>query len=130
MKKIITIFLIFTAINYTNAQEEQKVRMTVGEGIIVAGYVNDGGYINFTGPSIKIIHKPYLVCIGVLPSLRFKEDKVAVGAPKNSTITPSLGFGLTFAYKHLAFQVPAYYNGKTAKADGLWHLGLGLGYKF
>lgn len=134
MKKYILItILVFSAfVNTLNAQDnsEKKVSATIAEGIVVVGYVDDGAYINFTGPSIKIINKPYLICLGVLPSLRIKEDKVAAGAPKNSVITPTLGMGATFAYKHLAIQVPLYYNGKTAKVDGKWNIGFGLGYKF
>ncbi len=74
--------------------------------------------------------KPYSFGFGMLPSVRIKEDKVVVSSKQNSLVTPSLGFGLTFAYKHLAIQVPAYYNGKSATADGTWKVGFGLGYKF
>ncbi len=119
-------------ITISNAQEvsEKKVSITAGEGTIVVGYVDKGAYINFTGPSFKLIHKPYVVWFGVLPSLRIKEDNVPVGAKKNSVLTPSLGFGVTFAYKHLAIQIPMYYNGKTTTTDGKWNPGIGLGFKF
>lgn len=132
MKKIIIYLLLsFGFINITNAQDtEKKIVTTVWDGAVIVGYVNDGGFINFGGPSIKIIKKPYSVGLGVLPSLRIKEDKVIAGQPKNSILTPTLGAGITFAYKHLVVQTPIYYNNKTAKADGKWNLGIGLGYKF
>ncbi|MNT98864.1 hypothetical protein D3C72_2415540 [compost metagenome] len=66
----------------------------------------------------------------MLPSLRIKEDKVAAGATKNAALTPNLGFGLTAAFRHLAIQVPFYYNTKTATKNGEWNPGVGLGYKF
>jgi hypothetical protein len=130
MKSITTIIIFISFISSVYAQDENKIKLTSGEGIVIAGYVNDGGFLNFTGPSIKLIHKPYLVVLGCLPSMRIKEDKVPEGAKKNAIITPSLGFGITFAYKHLAIQLPSYYNTKTATANGKWNLGLGLGYKF
>jgi hypothetical protein len=127
---MLLVFIGFITIS--NAQEvlEKNVSITAGEGIIVIGYVDNGAYINFTGPSLKLIHKPYVAWLGVLPSLRIKEDNVPAGAKKNSVLTPSLGFGLTFAYKHLAIQIPMYYNGKTTTTDGKWNPGIGLGFKF
>ncbi|WP_374165946.1 hypothetical protein [Arcticibacter sp. MXS-1] len=107
-----------------------KVGVTPFEGIIVAGYVDKGAYVNFTGPAVKFTRKPVSVSLGMMPSLRIKEDKVSEGAPKNSVITPSLGFGFTFSVRHLALQVPFYYNSKTAAKDGKWNPGIGIGYKF
>jgi hypothetical protein len=133
MNKIITIIVFFSIISSSRAQEpvaEKKVSLTVAEGVVVGGIVDGGGYINFTGPSIKIISKPYVIWFGVLPSLRIKEDDVPAGAKKNSLITPALGVGITFAYKHFAVQIPTYYNGKTSTSDGKWNVGLGVGYKF
>lgn len=100
------------------------------DGVIVAGYVDNGAYLNFSGPSIKYSRKPVVFAFGMLPGLRIKEDKVAEGSTSNSTITPSLGFGLTASYKHLAVQIPVYYTNKTAAKGGKWHPGFGLGYKF
>jgi hypothetical protein len=64
--------------------------------------------------------------IGVLPSLRFKEDN---GTTKNSLVTPSLGLGMTYTYKSIAVQIPFYYNSKTAITDGRWNIGIGVGLK-
>ncbi len=100
------------------------------DGVLVAGYVDHGAFINCTGPSIKFSKKPYSILLGMLPSLRIKEDKVATGATKNALVTPNLGLGLTAVFKHVALQVPIYYNNKTTIKDGEWNLGVGLGYKF
>lgn len=112
-----------------NAQESpSKITATLCDGFIIAGYVHDGGFINFGGPALKLTHKPFNFILGMLPSLKFKEDRT--GATKNSFITPTLGAGLTIAYKHIALQAPLYYNTKTASGNGRWHAGIGLGYKF
>jgi hypothetical protein len=100
------------------------------DGVIVAGYVDHGAYINCTGPSIKFTKKPYSLILGMLPSLRIKEDEVAPGAAQNSLVTPTLGLGITAVFKHIALQVPLYYNAKTVVKDGRWNPGVGLGYKF
>lgn len=100
------------------------------DGMVIAGYVDKGAFVNFGGPCIKFVNKPYVITLGMLPSLRIKEDKVTTGAKKNSPVTPNLGAGVSFAYKHLALQVPVYYNAKTAAADGRWNVGIGAGYRF
>ncbi|WP_442590960.1 hypothetical protein ACSBL2_06985 [Pedobacter sp. AW31-3R] len=100
------------------------------EGTIVAGYTDHGAYVNCTGPGIKFSRKPIALLVGLLPGLRIKEDKGTAGSTKNSVLTPSLGFGLTASYKHLAVQLPFYYNSKTAARNGKWNPGIGLGYKF
>jgi hypothetical protein len=129
-KKLLLISLLLLCSKIFAQEAVKKITATAGEGVIVVGYVNNGAYINFTGPSLKLVHKPYMIWLGVLPSLRIKNDDVPIGAKKNSVLTPALGAGLTLAYKHIALQVPIYYNAKTATSDGLWHLGVGLGYKF
>lgn len=107
-----------------------QTKAVLFEGIFVAGYVDNGAFINCAGPSIKFAKKPYAVLVGMLPSLRIKEDKVAPGAKHNSMVTPNLGFGATAVFHHVALQVPFYYNAKTAAKDGKWNVGVGLGYKF
>ena len=109
---------------------KSQTKAVLFDGTIVAGYVDHGAFINCTGPSIKFSKKPYTVLLGLLPSLRIKEDRVAAGAPKNAALTPNLGFGLTTAFRHIALQVPLYYNPKTAVKNGEWNVGVGLGYKF
>jgi len=106
-----------------------QTKLVLFEGIVAAGYVDHGAYINCTGPGLKVTKKPYMLLIGMLPSLRIKEDQVAAGATKNSMLTPNLGFGLTAAFKHIALQLPFYYNTKTSTKNGSWKLGVGLGYK-
>lgn len=96
------------------------------DGVIHVGYVNNGGYVNFSGPSLSITHKHSKFILGMLPSLRFKVDN---SSPKNATVFPTLGFGFTYGYKFLSFQLPIYYNPKTIINNGSWHLGFGIGYR-
>lgn len=121
--------LTLTARSQSNGNSVQT-KATLFEGVIVAGYVDHGAFINCTGPAIKFSKKPLSVLVGLLPSLRIKKDKVAAGAPQNSILTPNLGAGITAIYKHLAIQVPVYYNAKTSSKDGKWNPGIGIGYKF
>lgn len=95
-------------------------------GTILGGYVDQGAYVNFAGPSLGYSFGKSQILIGMLPSLRFKKDP---GTIKNSMVTPSLGFGITYTFKSLAFQVPIYYTNKTSTTNGHWNLGVGLGLK-
>lgn len=104
--------------------QKDKVKFTLYDGIFIGGYVDNGAFLNFTGPSINATYKNSKFIIGMLPSLRFKEDK---GTPKNAFVTPNLGIGFTYSYKMFAFQMPLYYNPKTATDNGQWHIGLGVG---
>ena len=97
------------------------------DGIVAAGYVDHGAYLNFTGPNVSYTRGKSKLIFGMLPSLRFKLD---TGTTKNSPIFPSLGVGLSYAYKHFVVQVPLYYNAKTSKTNGKWNVGVGLGYRF
>lgn len=122
-----TIFLPSIFVNKNVQAQEQKVKMVIFDGVVVGGYVDNGAYLNFTGPNINMTVKKSKLILSMLPSLRFKEDKSAI---KNSLVTPSLGAGLTFCYKSFAIQVPLYYNAKTATANGKWNVGAGIGYRF
>ncbi|MBO9594726.1 MAG: hypothetical protein J7599_17615 [Niabella sp.] len=127
--KLCTLAAILLLTKVTTAQTTgSKTNAALWDGMAVAGYVDKGAFINFGGPAVKWTHKPFCISLGMLPSLRVKEDKAS--ASRNATVTPSLGCGLSASYKHLALQVPLYYNAKTATADGKWNVGLGLGYKF
>jgi hypothetical protein len=106
-----------------------KTKAIIWDGMMVAGYVNQGGYVNFGGPSVKLNRKPWSIAFGILPTMRIKEDKVAEGAKKNSAITPTAGFGLTVGFKHLVVQVPVYYNPKSSTSNGEWNPGIGIGFK-
>lgn len=107
--------------------QKPKVRISFYDGIVIAGYVDEGGFLNFTGPNINFTANKHKVILGMLPSLRFKEDK---STPKNSFVTPNLGVGLTYSYQRFAIQVPCYYNAKTATQNGRWNAGIGLGVRF
>ena len=136
MKKLLTknacLAFVLCSFNWANAQDavSKKTSVIAWDGMIVAGYVDKGSYVNFGGPSIKFNKKPWSFGFGILPTMRIKEDKVAKGVTKNSAITPTAGFGFTFAYRHLVLQVPFYYNAKTAASNGKWNPGAGLGFKF
>ena len=119
----------FNSVNAQNVVAKQS-SIVAWDGMMVAGYVNQGSYVNFGGPSIKLIIKPWSFGFGILPTMRIKEDKVAKEASKNSIITPTAGFGFTFAYRHLVLQVPFYYNAKTTASNGKWNPGVGIGFKF
>ena len=104
--------------------QEEKVSFALFDGIFIGGYVDRGAFLNFTGPNMNATYKNSKFILGMLPSLRFKEDK---GTPKNAFVTPNLGVGFTYSYKIWAFQIPLYYNAKTATDNGRWHIGLGIG---
>lgn len=118
------LFFAFFPIFSASAQETGKVNATLFDGVVVGGYVDHGGYLNFTGPNVNFTSGNSKLILGMMPSLRFKEDDAT---PKNALVTPSLGVGITYCYKYLAFQVPLYYNPKTAVKDGKWNVGIGIG---
>ena len=135
MKKLIIktagITFFICSLNRADAQDvSKKVSLSAWDGMAVAGYVNKGGFVNFGGPTVRFIRKPVAAGFGILPTMRIKEESGTKDAPKNSAIMPTAGFGFTLVYKHLALQVPFYYNPKTATSNGKWNPGLGLGYKF
>lgn len=121
---MVIIFLLF-APSETWAQNS-SIKMITSDGTFVIGFVDDGAFLNFTGPSLSYQNYQTKILIGMLPSLRFKKDN---GNPKNSFVTPSLGIGITYLYQNLALQIPCYYQAKTNTTDGLWHVGLGIGFR-
>lgn len=125
MKQFIFALLLLTFIQRVYSQENM-LKIAAYEGLVVAGYVDQGAYLNFTGPNLGLGFKQAKIIIGMLPSLRFKSDN---NSPKNAFVTPTLGLGITYAYKSFAFQLPLYYNAKTAKSDGCWNIGFGIGIK-
>ncbi|MGJ7030311.1 hypothetical protein [Niabella hirudinis] len=130
-QKLLVLAAVLTLTKTANAQTAvSKTGAALWDGMVIAGYVNKGAFINFGGPAVKWTRKPFCVSLGMLPSLRIKEDRVTTGASKNAAVTPSLGCGLSASYKHLALQVPIFYNAKTAAANGKWNVGIGMGYKF
>jgi hypothetical protein len=128
MKKLIGFTVIFISIINFAQETNSKVKVSFFDGIAVAGYVDKGAFINFTGPNINFVHNQTKLILGMLPSMRIKEDKSAT--TKNSIITPNLGIGITVAYDKLALQIPFYYNAKTSTADGKWKIGIGFGCRF
>ena len=112
--------------NFSFSQKAKLSTLIAHGTIIVGGYVDNGGFLNFTGPGVKIQNGSSEIIIGLLPSLRLKKDS---GITKNTLATTSLGLGITCIYKYVALQVPIYYNGKTSVSDGKWKLGIGIGIK-
>ncbi|MCU7615872.1 hypothetical protein NZ698_01570 [Chryseobacterium sp. PBS4-4] len=128
MKKTVSTALLFSSTLFFAQENSSKIKASFFEGIVVAGYVDHGAFINFTGPNISFNHKSTKVMLGMLPSLRIKEDKSS--GTKNSAITPNLGVGIAAVYKKIVLQIPLYYNSKTATQNGNWKVGVGLGYSF
>lgn len=128
MKKYLYAGGIFISSFCFSQETGSKIRASFFDGIAVAGYVDHGAFVNFTGPHISFKNKDLKLILGMLPSLRIKEDRSA--GTKNSLITPNLGAGLTAVYKKLALQLPVYYNTKTTTQNGAWKIGIGIGYSF
>ncbi len=130
MKQTILLYLLTLLVSTAYSQDikpeppKPSIKFNPFDGTIIVGYVDNGAFLNFTGPNISFTHKSSKITLGMLPTLRFKEDK---GLFKNAPITPTLGCGLTYSYKMIAFQVPIYYNAKTATANGRWNVGVGIG---
>ncbi len=125
--------LFAICLNYSAAAQQApsvKTTLVAWDGMMVVGYVNNGAFINFGGPSLKFVRKPWILGFGILPTMRIKEDKVPKDSKKNSPVTPTAGFGATVAYKRIVLQVPFYYNPKTTASDGKWYPGVGIGFKF
>lgn len=125
MKSLLIIIIFLLQSNLLFSQKTM-VSALISNGTIVVGYVDKGAFLNFTGPAVKLQKGSSDLMIGVLPSLRFKEDN---GSTKNSLVTPSLGIGFTYNYNSFAIQLPLYYKTKTNTQNGSWQLGLGVGYK-
>jgi hypothetical protein len=106
--------------------QTDKVKPVLFDGVINVGYINNGGFLNFTGPGLSATYKNSKFLLGMLPSLRYKVDD---DSPRNASIYPNLGFGLTYSYKYLSLQIPMYYNAKTTTENGSWHVGFGIGYR-
>lgn len=107
--------------------QDQKVTAGGFEGAVVAGFVDNGAFLNFVGPNIAYKTGRSKVMLGMLPSLRYKEDTST--GPTNSSVYPALGVGVAYMYRRLVVQVPLYYNAKNAAKDGEWVVGAGVGVK-
>lgn len=90
--------------------QKEKLELAWYDGSVLSGNVNQGGFLNFTGPTINATIKKSTFILGMLPSLRFKQDGMA---PKNALMSPSLGMWITYICKIWALQAPFYYNAKT-----------------
>ncbi|MBP6184998.1 MAG: hypothetical protein KA479_08640 [Saprospiraceae bacterium] len=50
--------------------QEPEVNISVYDGIVIIGYVDNGEFSNFTGPNINMVYKSSKFILGALPSLR------------------------------------------------------------
>jgi hypothetical protein len=126
LNRITYLTLIFVFLRLSASAQDSKVNPALYDGLINAGYVDNGFFLNLGGPNLNLSFPNSKILVGMFPSLRFKEDK---GIPKNSFVTPALGLGVTYLYKSVALHLPLYYNAKTPKENGKWNLGIGLGFK-
>jgi hypothetical protein len=129
-KILFSILLLISFVSKSQTRHQlptKEVVVTPYWGTIVSGYVDQGAFVNFTGPALIYTFGKSQIAMGMLPSIRIKKDSGTT--TKNSIITPTLGFGITFNYKAIAFQVPAYYTNKSTTTNGHWNIGLGIGLK-
>ena len=125
-RKIELLFFALVVFSTSLNAQVEKVKPVFFDGVISIGYIDNGGFLNFTGPGLSATYKNSKFLFGMLPSLRYKVDK---SSPKNASVFPNLGFGLTYSYKYLSLQIPIYYNAKTTTENGSWHVGFGIGYR-
>lgn len=128
MRKSFTITALLISALFLAQENTNSVNLAFFDGTAVAGYIDHGAFINFTGPNVSFTHKKTKYMLGMLPSLRIKEDHSS--GTKNSMVTPNLGAGFAVIYRKLVLQIPFYYNAKTAAQNGKWEMGVGLGYRF
>ena len=121
---VITLFIFSTSL----LAQDTKVKPVLFDGVINVGYINNGGYLNFSGPSLSLAHKNSKFSFGMLPGLRYKVDK-GPDPFRNPSVFPNLGFGFTYSYKFFSLQLPFYSNLKTPTSNGGWHMGFGVGYR-
>lgn len=127
LRLILLIVVINAATTSYASAQEKKISVGAFDGVLIAGYVDNGGFLNFAGPNIAYKKGSTRVSLGMLPSLRYKKDPSTTTT--NSSVFPALGVGLTLTYRKLAFQLPCYYNPKTSTANGAWFLGAGIGWR-
>lgn len=128
--KMIGLALIAVLWASLTSAQEQRITPALFEGAAIVGYADRGAYINCVGPAVKYSFSKNAVFLGLLPTLKIKRDNTGDDKPKNSFITPTLGFGVTFIHRHLVLQLPCFYTPKTTVEDGRWQPGAGIGYKF
>jgi hypothetical protein len=126
INRIFLLSFSFVFLRLSVHAQEPKVNPALYEGLVNAGYVDNGYFLNFGGPNLNVSFRNSKLLLGMFPSFRFKEDK---GTPKSAFVTPALGLGLTYMYKSIALHLPLYYNAKTSKDNGKWNLGVGIGFK-
>jgi hypothetical protein len=64
MKTTLLLLLFASALNVNG---QQKTATQIFDGIVTAGYVDNGAYLNFTGPNISWQKGQSKVLLGMLP---------------------------------------------------------------
>ncbi|MCC5924373.1 MAG: hypothetical protein JJT77_11345 [Crocinitomicaceae bacterium] len=123
-KALIFSFLFAFQLLATGQDDKVEKQMHVFDGYIIAGYVDQGAYLNFTGPNFNLKWKKSTLVLGMLPSLRL----IQLEENNRLHLFPSLGTGITYSYKNIAIQLPFYYNSSTDLHQAKWNIGFGLGY--
>jgi hypothetical protein len=126
MKRVTIVSYFFLAFNnHLPAQEtitSKKTSFAV-EGQVAVTTSVEGFYLNFGGPCIKYSFRKIAFSIGMMPSLRFEQDK------PRPYVTPILGGGLQVYFlknKRFIASFPCYYiSTKTS-----WRVTAGIGYLF
>jgi hypothetical protein len=72
MVKILFSFFLFIFISVHG--QTTKPTFALWDGALVMGYVDQGGFLNFTGPNVSLGNGHSKWMLGMLPSVRFKED--------------------------------------------------------
>jgi hypothetical protein len=124
MKKYIVISVIFLFLHSHSFPQtgntSKKASFTV-DGQVAVTTNGEGIYLNFGGPCMKYSFKKIAFSIGMMPSLRFEQDK------PRPYITPMLGAGLQVYFlkdRRFIASFPCYYiSTKTS-----WRITAGFGY--
>ncbi len=101
----------------------QKVSINYQGQINIASNFSNSLFLNLGGPSIVFVFKKINVGLGMLPSLRYFENKPSI------SITPVLGVGPFFAFgknKKINLGLPVYYYSNFNK----WAPAFSIGYNF
>jgi hypothetical protein len=121
--RIVVIAISLFLCNHSFAQTvngSKKPSFTV-EGQVAVTTNGEAVYLNFGGPCMKYSFKKIAFSLGMMPSLRFEQDK------PRPYITPSLGAGLQVFFlnnRRVILSFPCYYISTKNK----WTVTAGLGY--
>lgn len=96
------------------------------DGYVVGAFLDGGGNLNFMRPNFNLKWNKNTLVFGMLPSLRLNR----LSENNRLHLFPTLGAGITYSYKNIAFQIPFYYNFNSDLQQVNWNVGIGIGYYF